>query len=415
MLHENRTWKAFWVEFLGINTPRTVIVRTQNEAIDVAVNEFSNTAGFFGGIWGLSPLLDKWIKARKLPFHPDPKVITQGRVFKSAVLIPLLLGFMVSMPYVRNALTAWRSGTVKFKNLITENETRAHTKQARQKTQESIRQFLTTGIGVFLLGAAVSVAAGLLTVSKGPLRLFQGKKLIPSLNTPWGQRLMRALSLTGDKATEFGDMRAIIWWGIPTYLAWMAASRDSFERKEQFLKMINFILVFLLVDKGSNWFFNRKMQQFVQQAKPFAGLYTANGKGVAFSYKHYQQWMAKRLPAKSVQTLKRIVAFENARLLTGIGSTILFMATFPALLNIYLTKRRLERDTLKQATTQSDIALPRPLPTVAALGTPQVFRPVFPEMALPQAPYWPMPPGRPPVAPYSFALENRLNSGYASQ
>ncbi len=343
-LHENKTWKALGVEVLGINMPKSLIVRTKDEAIDVAVNEFGNTVGFFGGLWGGGYLLDKVLKAQRLKMDPNPLMINQARVMKSLALIPPLFAFMVSTPFFRNAYTAWRTGTTDYKNLITKGNTLPESsarqfKHHTEAVQHNLRiggTILGAGLGLGLLGW--TAARGL-----GPLRLFQpnGKKLIPFFNNEWGKKIIKAFSLTGKNATEFGDMRAVFFWGIPAYLGWMAASRDEFEVKEQFLKMVNFIAVYVLTDKVVNRFFNKEGHLLMRKNPK---LYPE----ARFSYAMYHKLRRSAGPALRRQ-LDRALKFENTRLFTGLGMTIALMAALPALLNIYLTQKRIERKQQQQA------------------------------------------------------------------
>lgn len=370
LLHENKTWKVLGVEVLGINLPKTAIVRTRDEAIDVGVNEFGNTAGFFGGVWGGSYLVDKLLTRMKVPVYSDPAILSQGRVMKSFALVPPLLALMVAMPFFRNAFTTWRTGTTDYRNLITGSGTTGPTPAQRREAQDWVNQNVKKGLTILASGLAVGVGGFLLAASRGNLRLFRpnSSRLIPALNKPWVAKTLKNLCLTGAKATEYEDLRAMFYWGIPAYLGWMAASRDGFEIKEQLLKMVNFVAVYVLTEKGVNKFFERKTRELAGKVPQ---LYTRTGNKIRFSYGA----LAGKLNNPGVM---EALKFENLKILTGFGLTVLLMAVLPALLNIYLTKRRIENS--------------QPLPSE------YTFK------AQPKSDF---------RAPFNAPLENRSHSGYA--
>lgn len=347
---ENKTWKALGVEVLGINLPKTAIVRTKNEAIDVGFNEFGNTVGFFGGLWGGGYLLDRFLAAKKIRIHANPAILSKGRVMKSFALIPPLVAFMAAMPFFRNAFTAWRSGSVAYQDLITKGQPKRQDSTAQQKTKLAIQNYLQTGATILAAGAALGLTGFFWARSSGSAKLFQGAKLIPALNKPWMHKALKAICLTGNKATEFEDLRAVAYWGAPAYLGWMAASRDRFEIKEQALKLINFVAVYLLTDKITHRFFDRKTRAF---AKAFPKAYTKTPKGFVFSYSALKNL---QLPKKSLQ---KLLSFENTKILSGFGMTVLLMAVIPALLNIHLTRQRLAN--AASATPQNNPVYDNPL------------------------------------------------------
>jgi hypothetical protein len=339
MLHENKTWKVLGVEVLGINMPKTAIVRTKDEAIDVGVNEFGNTVGFFGGVWGGGYAVDKVLKNLHIPLNPNPAILNQGRVMKSFALVPPLLAFMVAMPFLRNAFTTWRTGTLDYKDLITTSDTAAQHARQKDKAQKAIQDYVRKGVNILLTGLGIGAAGFLVARGGGTLQLFRpnSSKLIPDLNKPWFAKTLRALCLTGEKATEYGDLRAMFYWGIPTYLAWMAASRDKFEIKEQFLKMVNFVAVYVLTDKVVARFFDKKTHDY---ASKLPQVYQKAGGGFKFSYDAMDKLLKRTTKSK---LLPEILKFEQTKLLSGFGLTIVLMAALPAMLNIYLTNRRMAR------------------------------------------------------------------------
>lgn len=338
LIHENKTWKALGVEVLGVNLPKVTIVRTKNEALDVGVNQFGNTLGFFGGIWAGSSLL------KRIPLHPDPAVISKGRVMKSFVLIPPLVAFMVAMPFFRNAFTAWYTGTTDYQDLVTKpSKGQGIPLKEREKARRIIRENSEKGATILSVGLLVGLMGFLWSRSLGSIRMFRGAKLVPALDKTWFRRLIKAFCLTGPKATEFDNLRAVLYWGVPAYMGWIAASRDRSEIKEQLLKMANFIAAYMLTDKLINRYFEKWTSKY---ALRFPALYSKSGRITRFSYTAWQRLKPKMNP----RLAKEVVRFENGKLLSGFGLTALLMAMVPALLK-YLSRR--SPDAKAQANRQS--------------------------------------------------------------
>ncbi len=326
------------VEVLGINLPKTMIVRTPHEAMDVGVNEFGNTLGFCGGLFGGGYAIDKLLNSQRIPLLKDSATLSRGRVIKSLTLIPPLFAFMMAMPFFRNAFTAWQSGTVAYKDLITKGT--KHQATQKQETHEAIEHFLKMGTAILSTGILLGALGFGIAKSRRGIRMFQNHfTLVPSLRKGKFPKILKALCLTGKSATEFQDRQAIFYWGIPAYLGWMAASRDKFEVKEQLLKMINFIAVYVLPEKIVNSAFHSKTVSFARSPL-YAQLYTKTPKGLKFSYDRWAQLRSK-IPTQLAQ---KVIKFENAKLISGFGLSVLLMAVLPALLNIYLTKHRIQKE-----------------------------------------------------------------------
>ena len=205
--------KALCVEVFGINLPRTVIVRNQQEAIDVGFNEGINTLGYFGGLSLLSKATDRYLK------KSTPKVFNQRlwyQACKTSLLVPIFFGFMMATPFLRNALTSWRNHTANYEDLITGK----HQSQNTWKTAASDNLYkaggrLLAGALIGLVGLSYSQRNG-----KGVIKLLK--------NNTWLQ-----LGLMGGKQghTLANSSQALAYWGFPVYTSWILAARDQFETK----------------------------------------------------------------------------------------------------------------------------------------------------------------------------------------
>ncbi|MEZ4574715.1 MAG: hypothetical protein R2857_07350 [Vampirovibrionales bacterium] len=168
------------------------MTRTTREKMDVAVCELGNTVGFFGLLWGGGALVDKLLKHNGLNVINQPGVLSRGRVAKSLLLIPPLFAFMAAMPFIRNAYTAYSSGTTNFKNLITRqgqspnrnptsfasaflHPAEVANQKERGEVMAKVRHDLMLGRDIFLVGTALGLLGfGLASGSMGRFSLFSG-------------------------------------------------------------------------------------------------------------------------------------------------------------------------------------------------------------------------------------------------
>ena len=148
--------KAVTVEVLSINMPRTLIVRNKNEMIDTAFNEFMNSMGYFGGLKLLGMGMDRVMKTLfpRIVRHP-----AAHRFAKTAFLVPAFMGYMVAMPFYRNALTAWRSKTLDFRDLITKEQHHdpRHWREFADRNLERGHLAFLVGVALGLVGLVYGV------------------------------------------------------------------------------------------------------------------------------------------------------------------------------------------------------------------------------------------------------------------
>jgi len=332
LVTEDRTWKALGVEVLGINLPKCVITRTWNETLDAGTVEFGNTLGFFGGLYVLNAMVDKTLKRLRIPVHPDPKILSRGRIMKSFALVSPLFAFMFAVPYFRNALTAWRSGTTDFRNLISKGD-QAKTALVEAKSRQHMRHNLKKGLGFIAAGVALGLA-GFVFFASAPARVLLGKAK-PGTWLQKGQSVLKAACLRGKDGKSYDDYYALAYWGVPCYTGLIAASRDPFEVKEQALKMLNFHFMYLVPNKIIQSAVKNSQQAYIRR---FPQVYP----GKVFSYGQWAQ--VHRTASQAIKSgLAKALRFENTRILTDLGVTTALMAVFPTVLNIYLTQKRIER------------------------------------------------------------------------
>lgn len=310
--------KALCVETIGINLPRTLIVRNPQEAIDVGFNEAINTIGYFGGLSLLSRATDQYLKK----VRPN---ILKNRLWyqscKTSFLMPIFFGFMMATPFLRNALTSWRNHTANYQDLITGQH------QTANQWQQAVQQNLGKATKLMLGGTGIGLA-GLLYCIKSPKTVLSLLKNNPSLK----HGLMG-----GTKGHKLANsFQALAYWGFPAYTSWILAARDQFETKEQFLKMINFMVMFAVPGFLINKAFAPQLKHWIKtypnlfNQKQFIGLKTN----------------PKLLKGQTLtmlnQTKQAIQTHLDKEQLFDFAASTTLQAVTPAFINLYLTQKRLE-------------------------------------------------------------------------
>jgi hypothetical protein len=316
--------KAVTVEVLSINTPRTLIVRNRNEMVDTAFNEYMNSVGYFGGLKLLGLGLNRFLKRVFPSVAKRPSV---NRFAKTAFLVPAFMGYMVAMPFYRNAFTAWRSKTLDFRDLITQEQHHnpAHWREFADKNRHKGHWSLLAGLVVGTLGLAFAV--------KRPQHILRWSRQAASRKT---FDFLTLAGKTGDRLKN--DFQAIMYWGAPTYLAWMASSRDKFEFKEQALRFANFMVMFSLPGKLINGLFK---EAFKPWQKQFPALFKAGqfDKSRLQTAQKGVSALRKKALQRAADSLEKL---NNKRTIYGFLLTTILMSVSPAVINIFLTNQRLK-------------------------------------------------------------------------
>lgn len=334
MLEQKPLLDTMAKEVVGINAPKIVFTRTNNERFDAAVSELGNTAGFIGAGVGMEKLLDGFFSWAQKHWGTAANAKTWEAVGRSGAIYSAVFAMMWAMPFIRNYMTAKRTGKVDFTDVIGEGKLHKpedETKNSHQRLQAKLKEYLgmaTRILGLGALGAALSMGGGALAMRSG---LSIGKM---------GQWLVDRLALKGGAFSDFAGLKAVLFWGIPAYGGWMHASRDPYERKEQLLKFFNFVFCFIAP------------QQIIKSV--FAKKFTAIP-GIPQNFVPTFENIAKL----SVETVKQAATrLKVTQELTGLVSSIVLLGVTPALMNFFLTDRRIEKSR-NTATAMANAALVR--------------------------------------------------------
>jgi hypothetical protein len=313
-------------EVVGINIPKIVVTRSDTERLDVAVSEIGNTVAFgVGGVLADQVFRKAFESAQSAGASAFQKqCATVGRSFG---IYSVIFSLMWAMPFVRNYITARKTGSVKFTDVIESGYSKKSGDQHEHKSvlQDALADYrgrVLTILGLGMGGAIASVGLGRLAASS---QQQIGKSFLNKFCT---SRMGENLLLKGGQFAKFGGWPALLFWGVPAYGGWLHASRDPYEKKEQVLKFANFVACFFGPPVLMNRWFQNKCQQAFPRTKLKEWSYEAINN--AFSANSAAQQKALGLWAK-----------KN---LVGLGSSILLLGTMPQLMNIYLTKRRIQRD-----------------------------------------------------------------------
>jgi len=239
---------------------------------------------------------------------------TQGNAAKWAVagkslgIYSAMFALMWAMPFIRNYITAQRTGKIEFASVIGGGENNRDAASVEKAKKDYMRKTLA----ILGLGAAGTLAA------------IIGGKAAAAKNLGMGKTISTIVEKAGLKNGSFGDfngLRAVLFWGVPAYAGWIHASRDGFEVKEQLLKFGAFVFSFLVPQKLMDKFYTGKFE-------------TLLGKGVDATYKNITQ----KLTGEARKTAIKHWTRKN---LLGLASSIVLLGTLPAALNIILTKKRM--------------------------------------------------------------------------
>lgn len=318
-LESKPLWDTMAKEVVGINAPKVVFTRSNEEKFDVAVNELGNTVGFVGAGLVLDKVLQKVFDSVKdKPWAQAQAAKTWETLGRSAAIYSTIFAVMWAMPFLRNYMTAKRTGQVDYTEVIgasprkkegaTQQQARLNKKLAEYKLK--IGQIL--GLGA--LGTALGVGGSLLAMNRGV-----------GLNKV-GDWIVRNLALKGGAFSDFSGWKALLFWGVPAYGGWIHASRDPFEKKEQVFKFANFVFCFIGPQMLIKKIFQSKFSKLL-------------GEGVATSFENLKV-LEKTLAPEVVKAATKLKVFQEV---VGLVSSIVLLGVSPAVLNIALTKRRLAK------------------------------------------------------------------------
>jgi hypothetical protein len=302
-LQNHPTQNMYGRELVGDVIPHILIARTKDERIDTSVIQLTNTllpvaAGYS---------LDKAYDLIQKTIQPVTSELSkQWYVLgKSMALYGFLASIPVANAFIRNWVTAKRTGTSGFIDMVGEKASPANQEKQR-RIEDTIRSHEQTILKILGVGAVISAS-----VFAATQLAIRGKWKFGKV----AQTLSDYLALPQDKYENFAKpakhllgkiaLPPVLIWGIPIYAGLFSASRDQFEFKELVLRFATFLTSFFILPKLA------------------------------------KDIMIKRTP----DVLKKAMgSAENAAIVAEMVTTSILFAVLPPLVNIYLTRRRVQRE-----------------------------------------------------------------------
>ncbi|HEY9687593.1 MAG TPA: hypothetical protein V6C52_11505 [Coleofasciculaceae cyanobacterium] len=325
-LEQQTLWDTMTKEFLGVNLPRIVFTRTQDERWDSAVNEIGNSIAIFG----IGGLLDQGLKRLYQTVQAQGGNAAKWSVVcRSGALYSAIFSLMWAMPFARNYLTARRTGKTVFTDVIgsCNSAIAGHQDNVQESMTNSKRRFWK----ILALGGAATAlfafggrwAAGK-NMSLGLLkRLFQSKGA------------QDFLLLKDGSFEDYSGWKAVLSCAVPAYAGWYDAARDPYEKKEQILKFVSFVTGFL----GPGFCLKHYFKNTFAQLLP---------NGVLPTYQSIKAALKMESnPLIKANLEQALGTWKKKTLWTLLSSIALLTAT--QFLNFHLTGKRLAKARARQA------------------------------------------------------------------
>jgi hypothetical protein len=274
---------------------------------------------------------------------------------------------MWAMPFVRNYVTAKRTGTDQFADVITKRP-QAVGLPAPPDLQASLNRYkkqIATILGLGALGSVLSLGVGFLGIRKGcgekllPKLLEEGRSVYDALRahnalkpliaskpgeaTSLRQRAVKlagqikldSLLLKDGKFSNFSGLPALLFWGLPAYGGWIHASRDHYEKREQLIKFANFVACFF----GPSVLLGRYFQgQFAKRFKEVPG----------FSYQAIEKAFDANNPRR-----REALSLWAGKVGLSLLSSVALLGVMPQWISIKMTQYRMQRARREQAEGQN--------------------------------------------------------------
>jgi len=372
-LENNGLWDTAIKEIVGSNFAKILLARTWDERLDVGSCELGCTIGVFGSGLILDKLLGNLFKKAQAQGGTPEKWAVLGR---SAALFSLVSAVMWGMPFVRNYLTAKRTGSTNFTEVIGAREQSDAQKDSAKNTIAEYRNKSLEILGMGLGGAALATGTSWMAIHKGiglgPLAKLMEKRAFKN-----------AFILKDGQFKHLTGLPALLFWGLPSYGGLLQASRDKYEQKEHLLKLAMFIGFFFVPPFIFKALFNKQVQKAAAKGLPHLL------KEGATCYKALMADIKNHAPGtEKRQVLDRLLTAWKIKNLGGLSISLFLFGTIPQLMNIRLTRKRLAKngESFEDAALTSASAMPDMSPLGpwinAPLQRPQAWnfqQPLYPQ------------------------------------
>ncbi len=343
-LEKNPLAQTIVKDIFGFNVPKILATRTPEERMDVATLELSNTAITLGASLTL-PFLVRypvhWLSKVKLS-ELSGEVVQQAAPQVKLARLGAALGFLFpfasafwSAAFFRNYITAKRTNTANFEKIIG-LENGGYEKTPEDSLQEELDYQLGMTKKVLLTGMGLGLASLFgFSIAAREMAKKVAEKGVKSLSKRM-EWFFEHFQLEGKNANQVNHgLATFVFWLAPAYLGWLHAARGDNEWKEQALKAANATLWFsLFTPFGLNPLLKKYFRKWVVPTRQ-------NESRIPLYKELLTDSRYKRVRAQ-------LLKLKDKQFGAGLLVTILMLGLTPQLLNIYLTKRRHERDMAAQ-------------------------------------------------------------------
>ncbi|MDH4379433.1 MAG: hypothetical protein QE263_05970 [Vampirovibrionales bacterium] len=251
-------------DVFGFNAPRLIVAgafRGIGDFFDTLWSEAANTAATVLGTKLLVPIYRKLgnlvakVKDEELRLLPE-QLADLGVADRTKRYLAHLagdIGFLIPFgalplanPFIRNAITLWKTGTSDFETIVGLRKGPQPTKPKTPNPKDKLSYHLNkvawiNGLG-FALGAALTIGLGVLSRKMKPQALEK--------NAKWIESLFKTFGLTGRKHDQItGEPAVFLFWLLPAYVGWYIAARSKNEKWESVIKGVNSTLWFLAFNR----------------------------------------------------------------------------------------------------------------------------------------------------------------------
>jgi len=311
-------------DFLGNAVPKASLTRSQAEFNDVAISNGGNLLAFVVGGLTVDKLLQALFSGVQKVGQEAITGYRWARIARSAGIYSTMVSSMWAMPFVRNYITTWRTGSVNYSQVIQSGGSNsAKTPEQEAAVQASLndsKRHALTILGSGGVGIALSAALGKWAASRKDF----GKNFLDKLyQKPFTEKILLGAS---GKFSKMGPWPTMLFWGIPAYIGWYHASRDPYEKKEVYVRLANFMACFSLPPYLAKKAFENKITTHFPELKDNISFNTI-------------QDLYRNSPAKRWAAQKMLLTQNGL----GMVSSIVLLGVTPQLLNIYLTQQRLKQ------------------------------------------------------------------------
>jgi len=367
-------------EVLGTNVPKSLMTRSWDERIDVASDQFGGTIAFFGSGLLLNKGLDQFYNLFKkdLAHKVTGEAAKAWRIVgKSAAIFAIQTALYWAIPFLRDYITASRTGSTNFTQVIgaeQKKKGRKH-KQHDLETKQKLHYYGTMFGKTIAIGVGTALAAlGLTTLAikrKAPLNHSSGIK-------KW---LMKNMVLGEGQIQNYPRWAQFFFVALASYAGRFHAIRDQYELKEQLLHFGSFLFGWFIPPIVFENIYAHKLKTLVKDPALIAKLTgsekalttlaekqkTLWGKVKAFIATEGTGLKAAQIKAhipESNPLFKKLEQLFAKQQIFGLLFSIGVLSILPPFINWGLTKDRLKHD--QKLATKTETLKKPDTPTGAA-------------------------------------------------